>query len=106
MSEQAATMANDANQVAQYHADGFVVVKGVFGHDRVAELTAEAERLRLLTGLIHTDNIRCRWQTVVETGECRFDCFDPVIDLSEAFAGLARDERIIRAVSAVYGEPA
>ena len=29
--------------------------------------------------LIGSVNIRCRWQNHVETGECRFDCFDPVL---------------------------
>src|SRR4029450_5977039 len=47
-----ATSLIDAAQVSQYHADGFVVVKGVFGPERIAELEAEAERLRQRTDLI------------------------------------------------------
>ena len=58
------------------------------------------------TDLIDTDNIRCRWQNHVETGECRFDCFDPVIDLSEACERAARDPRLLEIVGALYGEPA
>ena len=32
--------------------------------------------------LIATENIRCRWQPHVQTQECLFECFDPVIDIS------------------------
>jgi len=66
----------------------------------------DADRLFRRTDLIDSDNIRCRWQDHIETGECRFDCFNPVIDLSPVFEKLARDRRIIAAVSALYGERA
>jgi len=81
-------------------------MRRVFSGDEIQLLQRDPDRLLQHFDLIDSANIRCRWQNHVETGECRFDCFDPVIDFSEAFAGLARDERIIRAVSAVYGEPA
>jgi ectoine hydroxylase-related dioxygenase (phytanoyl-CoA dioxygenase family) len=100
------TTAVDATQAAQYHADGFVVVREVFSGDRIAELAAEAERLMTCTDLIDTNNIRCRWQNDVETGECRFDCFDPVIDLSEPCGRAARDPRLVETISALYGERA
>ena len=58
------------------------------------------------TDLIDTNNIRCRWQNDVETGECRFDCFDPVIDLSAVCERTARDPRLLDIVGALYGEPA
>jgi ectoine hydroxylase-related dioxygenase (phytanoyl-CoA dioxygenase family) len=92
--------------VAQYHADGFAVVRQVFSRDRIAELEAEAERLRGRRDLIDPNNIRCRWQDHVTTGECRFDCFDPVIDLSAACERTARDPRLLEIVAALYGEPA
>lgn len=90
----------------QYHRAGFVTLRGVFSRDEMESLGQEAERLFERKDLVDSDNIRCRWQTHVETGECRFDCFDPVIDLSPAFGKLARDGRIIGAVSALYGERA
>ncbi len=90
----------------QYERDGFVRLRAVFLPEEVAELRSEADRLFQRADLIDSDNIRCRWQNHVETGECRFDCFDPVIDLSPAFEKLARDFRILDAVSALYGEPA
>src|SRR5258708_31573592 len=74
--------------------------------EEVSDLAIQARRLFQRTDLIDSDNIRCRWQNHVETGECRFDCFDPVIDLSPLFEKLARDPRIIDAVSALYGEQA
>jgi hypothetical protein len=95
-----------AGDVARYHADGFVIVRGVFDATRVAELAVEAQRILARTDLIDTDNIRCRWQNHVDTGECRSDCFDPVIDLSEACARAARDPRLLAIMGALYGEPA
>jgi ectoine hydroxylase-related dioxygenase (phytanoyl-CoA dioxygenase family) len=94
------------HRVQQYHADGFLVVRGVFSREEVARMDSEAARLMGRTELMDTNNIRCRWQDDVTTGECRFDCFDPVIDLSPLFAGVARDPRLLSAVSALYGEPA
>jgi len=90
----------------RYHRDGFVKVPAVFSPGEVSELRQEAERLFQRADLIDSDNIRCRWQNHAETGECRFDCFDPVIDLSPTMEKLARDSRIIGAVSALYGERA
>jgi hypothetical protein len=58
----------------QYHRDGFVNVSAVFSAGR--------------------------WQNHVETGECRFNCFDPVITLSPSMERLTRDSRIIGVVSA------
>ena len=96
----------DAAQIAQCHADGFTVVRAVFPADRIAELQTDVERLRQRVDLIDTDNIRCRWQNDVDTGECRFDCFDPVIDLSDVCARAARDPRLTDVLAGIYGEPA
>jgi ectoine hydroxylase-related dioxygenase (phytanoyl-CoA dioxygenase family) len=106
MSTQTAAATIDAAQIAQYHIDGFVVVRNVFAVERVIALQAEAEQLCQRLDLIDTDNIRCRWQNEVDTGECRFDCFDPVIDLSDVCARAARDPRLLEIVSRLYGEPA
>src|SRR4051794_27936419 len=92
--------------LASYHENGFMTLSGLFSSDEIAALRTEADRLFQRTDLIDSDNIRCRWQNHVETGECRFDCFDPVIDLSPPFAQLAHDSRIVDAVSAIYGEQA
>jgi ectoine hydroxylase-related dioxygenase (phytanoyl-CoA dioxygenase family) len=106
MHSQVATATIDATHASRYHADGFLVARQVFGPDRIAELDAEAERLRSRLDLIDQDNIRCRWQNHVTTGECRFDCFDPVIDLSAVCARAARDPKLLEIIGALYGEPA
>ena len=93
-------------QAAEYHRDGFTVLRGVFGAGEIAELDVEARGLLDRTDLMDPDNIRCRWQNCVKTGECRFDCFDPVIDLAPACARVARDPRLLGLVGALYGETA
>ncbi len=90
----------------QYHADGFLILRGVFTPAEARDLQDEATRLMSRTDLMDSDNIRCRWQNHAETGECRFDCFDPVIDLSAVCERAARDARILEAVSALYWEQA
>jgi ectoine hydroxylase-related dioxygenase (phytanoyl-CoA dioxygenase family) len=93
-------------QLQDYERDGFLIVRGVFSPAEIAAVAEEADRLLQLNGLIHSDNIRCRWQPHVETDACLFETFDPVIDLAPACAALARDERLLGLVAAVYGEPA
>src|SRR5580658_690561 len=93
-------------QLQQYQADGFLIQREVFTRAEVDELAAEAARLLERKDLIDIDNIRCRWQNHAETGECRFDCFDPVIDLSPLCHRVACDPRLLGLASAIYGEPA
>ncbi len=92
-------------QISLYERDGFVTVPGVFAAEAVA-LQEEAARLQTLTHLIESNNIRCRWQDNVETGECRFDCFDPVIDLSSLCENIARSPDLLAMASQLYGEQA
>jgi hypothetical protein len=47
-----ATALLSASDVSRYHADGFLVVRGLFGADRIAALDVEAERLKQRTDLI------------------------------------------------------
>lgn len=42
----------------------------------------------------------------METGECRLDCFDPVIDIGPVCHYIARHERLLQLASDIYGEPA
>jgi hypothetical protein len=93
-------------QVQGYHANGFLIQPGVFPIAEAEELVAEAARLFERKDLIDKDNIRCRWQDTPERAECRFDCFDPVIDLSPVCRSVARHERILTIVAALFGEPA
>jgi 2-aminoethylphosphonate dioxygenase len=90
----------------QYHADGFLLMRELFDRDEMAEMDAEAARVFQRQDLMDVDNIRCRWQNCATTGECRFDGFDPVIDLSPVFARVATDQRILSTMALLYGEQA
>jgi hypothetical protein len=92
--------------VDRYLLDGYLVCRGLIPRHEIAEVSAEANRVFGRRDLIDFRNIRCRWQNHFETGECRFDTFDPVIDLSDTIARIARDPRILDVVGALYGEQA
>jgi hypothetical protein len=89
-----------------YAEDGFLVVRGLFSPAEMAVASLEAERLLGRDDLKDTNNIRCRWQNHVGTGECLFETFDPVADISPVCGQLARDPRLVGVLSALYGEPA
>lgn len=93
-------------QVRFYHDHGFLILRGVFTAEEIAALAAEAQTLLSRTELINTQNLRCRWQTHVETEECIFDCFDPVIDIGPVCRYFAYDQRIIRPLEAIYDDTA
>src|SRR4051794_14952492 len=93
-------------KVADYHRDGFLILRGIFDEDEVASLASEAEMLLTRKELMNTQNIRCRWQNHVETGECTFDCFDPVIDIGPVCRYFARDERILQPLRQIYDDEA
>jgi ectoine hydroxylase-related dioxygenase (phytanoyl-CoA dioxygenase family) len=93
-------------QIDQYNQDGFLILRNVFADSEIAELAEEADRLFQRKDLMDADNIRCRWQDCAATGECRFDCFDPVIDISPPCSRIAPDRRILDSVTALYGEQA
>lgn len=92
---------------AAYECDGYVILRGLFAAEEIARAAAEADEvLERHRDLIDTRNIRCRWQTNVQTGECQFETFDPIIDLSPRAYNLAHDARLLRALAGLYGEPA
>ena len=93
-------------QVQRYADDGFLVLRSVFAPDEIARLEREASWLHWRQDLIDKNNIRCRWKNHVETGECTFECFDPVIDIGPECAKFARDARILEALGDLYGDEA
>src|SRR5262245_20011452 len=106
---EAATLASSAvtpEQVAFYHDQGYLIVRNVFDADEIAALSAEAEMLVGRSELIDKQNIRCRWQDHATTGECRFDCFDPVIDIGPVCRYFACDARILDVLRAIYDDEA
>jgi ectoine hydroxylase-related dioxygenase (phytanoyl-CoA dioxygenase family) len=101
----AATLALSPAQ--QYARDGFVVFRGLFSRDEIRAAQTEADQVReRYKHLISVRNLRCRWSDNVLTGECQFDAFDPIIDLSPACGRLAYDRRLLDALGELYGEPA
>src|SRR5262245_23271830 len=96
--------ASDARRA--YERDGFVVLPGLLSADLIARAIEDAERLFARTDLIATNNLRCRWQNNVHTGECTFETFDPVIDLSPACHDLAFAPVLLGALQDLYDEPA
>jgi ectoine hydroxylase-related dioxygenase (phytanoyl-CoA dioxygenase family) len=89
-----------------YQDQGFLILRSLFEEAEIAEALAEAEGLQQRQDLISTRNLRCRWQTNVETGECQFETFDPVIDLAPVCRNLATDPRLLGALATLYGEEA
>src|ERR1043166_5954541 len=84
-----------ADQRRAYQRDGYLVVRGLFSPAEMAVAAMEAERLLGRDDLKHTDNTRCRWQDRVGTGECLFETFDPVADISPVCDAVARDPRLV-----------
>src|SRR5262245_35572193 len=88
-------------RLREYRERGFLVVRGVFSPVEMGVVAMEADRLLARDDLKDTNNIRCRWQNHHATGECLFECFDPVADLSPVCDRLARDPRLLELVSAI-----
>lgn len=92
---------------AAYDRDGFVVVPSLFGSAEMVEAAAEADRLLAdYEHLRSMNNLRCRWQNDMYTGECTFETFDPVIDIGPVCRRLAMDPRLMGVLRELYGEPA
>jgi ectoine hydroxylase-related dioxygenase (phytanoyl-CoA dioxygenase family) len=95
-----------ADLARQYQDEGYAVLRGVFMAEEIAALASEAETLFERRELIDTNNIRCRWQDHAVTGECLFDCFDPVIDIGPVCRKVAHDERLLAPLRAIYQDDA
>jgi ectoine hydroxylase-related dioxygenase (phytanoyl-CoA dioxygenase family) len=95
-----------AAQVQSYHDLGYLIVRSFFPPDLIQGALRDSEGLLRRTELIDTNNLRCRWTTNAASGECVFETFDPVADLSPACGALATDSRLLAAVGARYGEEA
>ncbi len=89
-----------------YEESGFVVLRGVFAADEMSRLSSAADGLLARTDLIDKQNLRCRFQGNCAGGECLFETFDPVIDLSPPIRAVAVDPRILDLLGELYGEAA
>jgi ectoine hydroxylase-related dioxygenase (phytanoyl-CoA dioxygenase family) len=95
-----------SEQARDYDEQGFAVVRRLLAPELMAEAAAEAAALMKRQDLIDTDNLRCRWQTNVHTGECQFETFDPVIDLGPVCRQIAHHPRLMSVLAELYGEEA
>ncbi len=94
-------------QLRAWREDGYLVLRGFFSPGEIAEAGGEADELLVRhRSLVEVRNIRCRFQPNVETGDCEFECFDPVIDLSPACHRLAVAADLLAALGDLYGEEA
>ncbi|MBA4029818.1 MAG: hypothetical protein C0478_02735 [Planctomyces sp.] len=95
------------SELEAYRRDGYLVLREFFDPALIQQVSDEAEAL--LTerrDLIDTNNLRCRFQPHHENGDCLFETFDPINDLSPACDRVARDRRLLEVLEAIYGEPA
>jgi len=90
----------------EYECEGYAIARGLFSLEEIAAISAEANRVFARRDLIDFNNLRCRWLNHYETNECRFDCFDPITDLSEPIDRIARDSRLLKWLESLYGEEA
>jgi ectoine hydroxylase-related dioxygenase (phytanoyl-CoA dioxygenase family) len=96
-----------AAEKQQYQRDGYIVIRSLLSEEQVERAAVEAADLLLrYQNLMTTGNLRCRWQPNVLTGECAFETFDPIIDLSPACRELVLDEGLLGVLAGLYGEPA
>jgi ectoine hydroxylase-related dioxygenase (phytanoyl-CoA dioxygenase family) len=96
-----------ASRSDAWRRDGFIIVRELFDAAEIADAVAESERLLSdFEHLLSVRNLRCRWQNNIFTGECTFETFDPVIDLSPVCRRLAYDPRLLDVLAELYGEPA
>lgn len=100
------TVETGTSRSEQFRELGYCVIPGLFSRGEIAAVSAEANRVFGRKELIDFNNLRCRWLNHHETQECRFDCFDPITDLSDAIDRMARDPRLLDLLSTVYGEEA
>jgi ectoine hydroxylase-related dioxygenase (phytanoyl-CoA dioxygenase family) len=95
------------DQLHGWRENGFLILRGFFPLEQVARVADDADELLVRhRALIDNNNLRCRFQVNVVSGEQQFECFDPVIDLSLACHEMALDPRLLAVVGALYGEEA
>lgn len=93
-------------QIAFYRDQGYLILRNVFSGDEIAAASAECDHLLTMKELIHPHNIRVRYKVVEGSDQIAFDVFDPVFDIAPVMASLARDARMIDALSDLFGERA
>lgn len=94
------------SQIESYQETGYLVLRGLFSGEEMAALAGECDSLLQRTDLIHSDNLRCRYQSHENGGPCVFETFDPVIDIAPRCAAVAGDRRISTVLEEIYDDEA
>ena len=89
-------------EIEQYRQQGYLIVRRLFSEADIHEALEDADRLLQKRELIATENLRCRWQPHVKTQECLFECFDPVIDISQFCDRMAHDPRLLQVLGDLF----
>jgi 2-aminoethylphosphonate dioxygenase len=93
-------------EIGHYSQHGYLIMRRLFSGADVQHALDESDWLVQKRDLIATENLRCRWQPHVETQECLFETFDPVIDISPVCHRFAYDPRLLQVLADLYGEEA
>ncbi len=96
----------DQTQIEAYRKNGFLICESFFSAGEIAAVAGEANALSERADLIHSDNIRCRWQSHIETGDPILDTLDPVTNVSAVILKLATSKRLSKLVEELLGERA
>jgi phytanoyl-CoA hydroxylase len=97
-------LANPTIDVDRYRTDGYVVVRSVLDEDEIVACRAEVDRLERVLDATPDDEtaIRVLWHE--PAGEARrIKHIEPIIDVSDVFAELARNRRVTAAAAAMFG---
>lgn len=84
--------------MTNYRQDGYLVVRGLLAHDELRPLYRECDRLLATDGLVHPDNMRCRFHYHPQSGAQILDAIDPVSDLSLTIGAVATGETLLATV--------
>lgn len=100
-----APLQTDIDQgIAGYVACGYGLIKGLLSPDDIDRLVRESERLWLRHIGAGPGNLRFGIRTN-RSGETVIDRIDPVADISETFAAVNRDQRLVSIAESGLGEP-
>lgn len=91
---------------ATYRRDGFLILRRVIAPDEIARLAADCDVLARRDDILQPENMRCRFQPHIESGENLLEAVDGIIDLCPAVERIARDLRLLGPLGELFGAPA
>ncbi len=93
-----------AEQIASYHRDGYLILRGLYTPEEAAAFQKESDRL-LNADFVHPNNLRTP-RRKLENGTEFIERIDPVVDVSSLFSDVVYDTRITAPLEDLFGEPA